>query len=78
MIWYFSRKVEQLFAHNPQLDNTLARAVICDSRGQHKDRRNERRLAAVDVESIEVKTVDEVEEIVASQTTKKDNHFKLY
>ncbi len=72
------RRVEQLFAHNPQLDNTLARAVICDSLGQHKNRRNERRLAAVDVESIEVKTVDEAEEIVVPQTTNKDNHFKLY
>lgn len=38
-------KVDELFAHNPALNNTLSRAVICDSLGQHKDRRNEKRLS---------------------------------
>ena len=32
--------VEELFEANPQLENTLAKMVICDSRGQHKDQRN--------------------------------------
>ena len=32
--------VEELFEANPQLENTLAKLVICDSRGQHKDQRN--------------------------------------
>lgn len=36
--------VETIFNDNPQLDNTLARLVICDSRGQHKDERNDLRL----------------------------------
>ncbi|MEG1926404.1 MAG: hypothetical protein RR415_11740, partial [Ruthenibacterium sp.] len=36
--------VETIFNDNPQLNNTLARLVICDSRGQHKDERNDIRL----------------------------------
>ena len=38
------QKVEVLFRSNPQLDNVLTRALITDSRGQHKDRCSERRL----------------------------------
>lgn len=68
------KRVEQLFTHNPQLDNTLARAVLCDSRGQHKDQRNARRLAAVNVKEIEVKTVEEV----ALEPAKKESIFNLY
>lgn len=68
------KRVEQLFAHNPQLDNPLARAVLCDSRGQHKDQRNARRLAAVNVKEIEVKTVEEI----ASKPAKKESIFNLY
>ena len=36
-------KVDQLFLENPQLENTLAKSIICDSLGQHKNRRNEER-----------------------------------
>lgn len=68
------KRVEQLFTHNPQLDNTLARAVLCDSRGQHKDQRNARRIAAVNVKEIEVKTVEEV----ALEPAKKESIFNLY
>ena len=67
-------RVEQLFAHNPQLDNTLARALLCDSRGQHKDQRNARRLAGVNMKEIEVKTVEEI----APQPAKKESIFNLY
>lgn len=67
-------RVEQLFAHNPQLDNTLTRAVLCDSRGQHKDQRNARRLAAVNVKEIEVKAVEEI----APKPAKKESIFNLY
>jgi len=68
--------VEQLFTHNPQLDNTLARAVLCDSRGQHKDRRNARRLAAVDVEAIEVKPVED--NALPQPKKKEESIFNLY
>ncbi|KQT17394.1 hypothetical protein ASG31_08260 [Chryseobacterium sp. Leaf404] len=40
-----SKIVNQLFIQNPELDNTLAKMVIVDSRGQHKDQRNSKRLA---------------------------------
>ena len=32
--------VRELFAGHPELDDTLAKLVLCDSRGQHKDERN--------------------------------------
>ena len=38
------QKVEVLFRNNPQLDNVLTRALIVDSTGKHKDRRNDNRL----------------------------------
>lgn len=58
------QKVEVLFRQNPQLDNVLTRALIVDSRGQHKDRRNEKRLQAVEVPAIE-----EAQEPEKKQTT---------
>lgn len=48
-----SEEVDQLVARYPQLENTLAKAVLCDSRGQHKNRRNQARLHAKEIESIE-------------------------
>lgn len=36
--------ISQMFVQNPELDNTLAKMVIVDSRGQHKDQRNSKRL----------------------------------
>lgn len=38
------RNNEELFAHNSQLDNTLGKHLLIDSRGQHKDQYNRRRL----------------------------------
>lgn len=67
------KRVEQLFTHNPQLDNPLARAVLCDSRGQHKDQRNARRLA-VNPKAIEVKIVEEV----APEPEKNKSIFNYY
>ena len=64
-------KVEQLFSHNPQLDNTLCRALLCDSRGQHKDRRNDKRLAA----PIEEAEMAEAEPMI---TERKQTTFDLY
>lgn len=34
------RMVRQLFEERPELNDTLAKFVLCDSRGQHKDERN--------------------------------------
>lgn len=36
--------VNQMFIQNPELDNTLAKMVLVDSKGQHKDQRNSKRL----------------------------------
>ena len=49
---------QSLLAANPQLNNSLAKAMLTDSTGQHKNRRNEKRLRAIDIEAIEVKTVN--------------------
>jgi len=38
------RAVEQLFNGNPRLDNTLAKLVLIDSTGQHKDNKSAARL----------------------------------
>lgn len=39
-------------------DNILNRLLICDSRGQHKLPKAQKRLNAIDVEAVEVKTVE--------------------
>ena len=70
--------VDQLFTHNPQLDNTLARTLLCDSRGQHKDQRNARRLASVDVTAIEAKIADNIAPLAAQPAQKKESIFNLY
>lgn len=38
------KEVQQMFTQNPELDNTLAKMLIVDSKGQHKDQRNSKRL----------------------------------
>jgi len=38
--------VEEMFTQYPQLEGTLTKLVLCDSMGQHKDRRNELRIAS--------------------------------
>lgn len=50
-------KTEELIKSLPQAD-ILNRLLICDSQGQHKSRRAQRRLEAEDVEAIEVKTIE--------------------
>lgn len=47
-----------LLDSRPALNQTLVKAVICDSHGQHKDRRNDRRALAAAIESVEVKAVE--------------------
>lgn len=36
--------VNQMFIQNPELNNTLAKMLLVDSKGQHKDQRNAKRL----------------------------------
>ena len=36
--------INQLFTENKELDNTLAKSLLTDSRGQHKDQKNKQRL----------------------------------
>ena len=54
------RNNEELFAHNSQLDNTLGKHLLIDSRGQHKDRYNQRRLKSGTVDT----EAEEEEEII--------------
>ena len=61
------QKVDVLFHNNPQLDNVLTRALIVDSRGQHKDRCNDRRLQAA--QPLAIEDVQEVAPAPQKQTT---------
>ena len=51
-------KTEQLIQGLPQTGNILGRLLICDSNGQHKMPKAQRRLKAADVEAIEVKAIE--------------------
>lgn len=51
-------KTERLIQELPQAGNILGRLLICDSNGQHKLPKAQRRLKAADVETIEVKAVE--------------------
>lgn len=53
------RRTEQLIAATPALRGSIEeRLLIVDSRGQHKNQRNRKRLAAAEIEAIEVKAVE--------------------
>ena len=62
------RVVHELFNSNPELNDTFTKMLIVDSRGQHKDRRNERKKIASNTEDMETipvlitTTGEEVEE----------------
>lgn len=73
-----SNQCAALFAHNPRLDNSLAKAVLCDSNGQHKDRRNQKRLRAADIKAIEVETVPIAEPVDMEFETETENIYDLY
>lgn len=54
---------QNLFNDNLRIDSTLSRLVLCDSNGQHKDRRNEKRLTVhkkniEDINAVAVNSVD--------------------
>lgn len=44
--------VDELFANNPRLNNTLAKLVLVDSNGQHKDNKAAERLAPVKAQKV--------------------------
>ena len=76
-----SETTTNLIKDNPQLQNTLARLLISDSNGQHKqrlqqERRKPRRLPPVDVKNLEVKTAEEV--VPTPSAGKKESIFNLY
>jgi len=52
-----STTCQKLIDGNSALDQTLVKAILCDSNGQHKDRRNDRRALAAAINTVEVKPV---------------------
>ncbi|MBD5349712.1 MAG: hypothetical protein HDR89_02350 [Bacteroides sp.] len=53
------RCTEQIIAGTPALRGSIEdRLLITDSRGQHKDRRSERRLTAADIAALDVEAVE--------------------
>jgi hypothetical protein len=56
-----ARDITQGVLDNPKVNDTLAKFVLCDSRGQHKDRRNELRAAANQIPAQVVMETDEDE-----------------
>lgn len=58
--------VHRLMAGQPALDNSLAKAILCDSNGQHKNRRNQARLKAKEIEDIEYTVVEATPGVTAN------------
>ena len=69
------QKVIEMFDRHPMLGNTLTKALIADSSGQHKDQRNAKRLAAPD-ETIDDQGVQETQP--AKEQKRKRSTFDLY
>jgi hypothetical protein len=55
------KRVDQLFIKNPQLNNTLAKLVLIDSHGQHKDNKSAERLAPVKAQKLLAKQTKKLE-----------------
>lgn len=70
-------KVEALIAHNPMISTPLVRALICDSRGQHKDRKNQARLGNIDMDKLQVKTIGTTP-TVSEQTFTEETPWNTY
>ncbi len=67
--------VETLFS-NPLLNDTLAKHLLTDSRGQHKDHKSENRLQAKTQELIEVQVVKEKKELQTNWNHAQDEYNK--
>lgn len=69
------QSLETLFT-NPLLNDTLAKHLLTDSRGQHKDRKSENRLKAKTQELIEVQVVKEKKENTSNWSKEQDEYNK--
>ena len=67
--------VEELFS-NPLLNDTLAKHLLTDSRGQHKDHKSENRLKERTQELIEVQVVKEKKELQTNWNHDQDEYNK--
>ena len=67
--------VENLF-ENPLLNDTLAKHLLTDSRGQHKDRKSENRLKERTQELIEVQVVKDKKELQTNWNHDQDEYNK--
>ena len=70
-------KMKELFESRPELNDTLAKMVLVDSRGQHKDERNSVRRKSV-AAHIDIKEIDV--QVVKKDTPKSEdtNLYELY
>lgn len=71
-------KTRELFEDHPELDGTLSKLLLVDSRGQHKDNRNKGRSlsrTSVDTKAIECKVVDD---IALTDNDDEENLYNLY
>lgn len=67
--------LEELF-QRPQLQDTLAKLILVDSRGQHKDRKSDNRLAEQASKIIEVQAITEKAETTQNWNLDQDNYNK--
>ena len=67
--------LEEMFS-NPLLNDTLAKHLLTDSRGQHKDRKSENRLQAKTQHLIEVQATSDKKELNASWSIDQDEYNK--
>lgn len=70
------KSLENLF-ENPLLNDTLAKHLLTDSRGQHKDHKSENRLKAKTQELIEVQAIRDIKtkKEVASNWADEQNEY---
>jgi hypothetical protein len=61
---------------NPLLNDTLAKHLLTDSRGQHKDRKSENRLQAKTQQLIEVQATSDKKELNANWSSEQDEFNK--
>lgn len=69
------QSIETLFS-NPLLNDTLAKHLLTDSRGQHKDHKSENRLQAKTQHLIEVQATTDKKELIESWNQDQDNYNK--
>lgn len=67
--------LEEMFT-NPLLNDTLAKHLLTDSRGQHKDHKSENRLQAKTQRLIEVQATSDKKELNASWGVDQDEYNK--